>query len=690
MALDRYYNLFDPAAGHTELMFRAGDGLQSRELNELQTWLNHRIGGLAGAIFKDGDIMRDAQITVNADTGAVRADAGLVYVRGAVRPVAAASFTIPPAGRVAVGVRYRERIVTELEDAALRDPAVGTRNYQEPGAARRLEMIAWGWAGESNGDEGEGDFHAVYTVVNGVVQSKSPPPQIDGVAQAIAHYDRDNSGGTYVVSGYRVYRQPNLPTGEQVFVVASGRARINGYPVEHPADSRVIYPAVPDLREVDAEPHLSAGGATQRVNTDRFPIAAVQEVQITAQKTVTLVHGSVSGSADPLPDTSVLEIVAVNQGGVWNGTAFTDGTSYAGGTDYRLWQGKVDWSLAGSEIATGSTYSVTYKYVKTIPGNTLNKDDTGFTVESGVAGTLILVTYTAKLPRVDRLCLSTDSEFVWVEGVAADYNPVPPVVPPNLLPIATVVQNWQSSGATVVSDAVRMVPMNEIAAINGRLDLLTDLIARQNLIATASVRESGIKKGMLVDPFTDDSVRDLGIAQNAAVINGVLTLPVTTSASFLKDADTQPQHLTPTYSIALEQTERSGGMKVNPYMSFPPRPAEVSLVPAQDFWTETVVQNIGTEVSAQTITTTNSVTSRIGTNYFYGYGSYETVVGQYSTTATTGTTSSSATRSVGSVFSTNIENLRQIDVNFTVAGFGPGKTLTAVRFDGIAVVPAAA
>ena len=67
MSLERYYNLFDPQRGEAELMFRAGDGLQSRELNELQSVLQHRISGIANAIFKDGDLIRDAQLIVDIE-----------------------------------------------------------------------------------------------------------------------------------------------------------------------------------------------------------------------------------------------------------------------------------------------------------------------------------------------------------------------------------------------------------------------------------------------------------------------------------------------------------------------------------------------------------------------------------------------------------------------------------------------
>ena len=107
--LERYYNLFDPAQHYTQLLFRAGDGLQSRELNEIQSTLIHRLQGVADALLKDGDIVSGANLQIDADTGLVTLEAGRVYLRGAVRDVPAATFTVPTTGRIAVGVRFTTR-----------------------------------------------------------------------------------------------------------------------------------------------------------------------------------------------------------------------------------------------------------------------------------------------------------------------------------------------------------------------------------------------------------------------------------------------------------------------------------------------------------------------------------------------------------------------------------------------------
>ena len=57
--IERYYNLFDPADHYSQLLFRAGDGLQSRELNEIQSTLMHRLQGVADASLQGATLRAD-------------------------------------------------------------------------------------------------------------------------------------------------------------------------------------------------------------------------------------------------------------------------------------------------------------------------------------------------------------------------------------------------------------------------------------------------------------------------------------------------------------------------------------------------------------------------------------------------------------------------------------------------------
>lgn len=659
--LDNYYNRSESeiAKGYERHMFRAGYVLQSAELNEIQDVTASRHRMLGDSLFKDGDIVRDARVIVDSATGDVIAEAGAVYLNGAVRGVPPATFTIPLTGTVAIGIYLVETVVTEVEDPDLAEPAVDVKAYGEPGAARLKVVPTWGIQGT-----GTDTFYPIYYVDDGELRAKEAPPQLDAVTQALARYDRDSTGSSYIVSGLMVAQLDDLPDGTLVYSVSDGRARVNGFGISLNTSRRIERPAVPDLRAIDSEPHISAGVAAQRINLDRTPIDEIDQVRITAQKTVTLVHGTFAGAQDPLPDTSVVDIISCVQGG----------TTYVKNTDYKLTAGKVDWSLAGAEPAPGSSYNVTYQYITTVTPTLV--DATGFTVTGAVAGTLVLTNYTAKLPRIDRLCMDENGLFVWVQGVATDYDPVRPQTPAALISLCQVVQTWDASTRRLIADGVRMVPMSDIQALSTRLDNITDLVAQQNLISDISTREAAARKGVFVDPFLDDNQRDQGVTQNAAVLGYALTIPIDGDAVSVGADVLVPTTSEFTLVSVLEQTSRTGDMKINPYMAFAIPSKPVTLTPAVDRWTESVTTWLSSVTQKFIIDAAihDAYHARLYGPGLAGFPSY---------------TNSSTSTSVVSSSTTLIQNLRQIDVQFEVTGFGPGETLTSLKFDGIAVTPVA-
>ncbi len=643
--IDNYYQDFDPAKNYDEFLFRDGYTLQGRELNNMQKQAANHIAGIASALFKDGDIISDAQIAVNAETGEVNAQAGAVFIKGARRNVPEARFVIPVSGVVTVGVYLTEKIISELDDDSLYNPAVGSRGEGEAGAWRLRVAPRWGWSG----DGGEGEFYPVHTVEDGIPRAKEVPPNLDSFTQSIAKYDRDSTGGgSDVVSGLTVLQAPDHVDGKQVYTVSEGRARVNGYGIEQHTSRRITYNAVPDLRVVDTEVHTSLGEAAQRITISRPPAKNYTGLRITRQKTVDVLHGSYSGAQDDLPDTSVVDIVECRQGD----------TVYVKNSEYRKNGDRVDWSLPGAEPAAGSTYSVTYQYIAQVEPE--SPDHKGFSVTGAVAGSSILVSYNQMLPRYDRLAITSEGEFVWITGVASDKNPRSPAAPVSVLPIATVYQAWTDE-REVESDGVCVVPFSESQMVNKRIDYLFSELARQRLEADVSTRESGARKGVFVDPLLDDSCRDQGIPQTAAVVNGMLTLPIAAEIAPLSQDVAAPSTNPYGVRVLLSQPLRTGSMKVNPYMAFAPLPAQASITPAVDQWTETDTQ------------WTSAITQRLSV----GKGGSSKVI------------STSVSTQVAGTATTALEHLRQIDVKFELRGFGPGEILDTVTFDGVEVTPTA-
>ena len=661
-----YYSRFDPTKNFDQWLFIAGRVLQSAENNEVQQNAQYRMKAISDVLFKDGSIIRDCQISVDPNTGITTLGSGTLYLSGAMRGVAPATLTIPISGTVQVGIYLDSVVITELQDPTLRDPAVGVRNTNQPGAARLQVNTAWGRAGDGS----PGDFYPVYTVVDGIPLSQTPPPDIDAVSAAIASYDVESSGGYYIVSGLTVSQLADLAAGQQVYSLGEGVARVGGTEVTIPHAQRVIYPATPDLKTVIGEPHLAVGG-TERVNLNHSPVATVTQVLINAQKTVTMQHGAFAGASDNLPDTPILSIVAVNQGGTWNGTTFSGGTTFAQGTDYKLTSDAVDWSLPGAEVAAGSTYQVTYRYVTTVTPTAT--DASGFTVAGAVPGSVTQVAYQWKRPRIDRLCLDYTGAVVWVQGVPNDTSPFAPPVPPNLLELASILQTW-TSARTVSNDGVTVLPMQQLQGMQDQINTLFELVSLQALQTAVAISDPTSKLDVFTDTLTDDTERDQGTAQTASVYEGIMTLPmigVVCSHVSLADTATLPMNTAATAPV-LQQTLRTLCKLVNPYQSFSPIPGSAVLTPACDYWTqqETTWTSPVTEEFEQTL------------NLTWGWA-------QGSVLRLTGSSNQIVVDQITQYVSSttaDAEFLRQIAINFTVTGFGPGEKLNSVIFDSAPVI----
>lgn len=646
--IERYYNLFDPAKHYTQLLFRAGDGLQSRELNEIQTTLIHRLQGVADALLKDGDIISGANLQIDADTGLVTLEAGRVYLRGAVREVPAATFTVPTDGRVAVGVRFTTRTVTELEDPSLREPAVGVRNYQEPGAGRLKETLAWGWEGAGTSDGQSGDFHAVYALDNGILENRRQPPVLDGVIASLARYDYD-ANGHYVTGGLGVrFLSTDADAQEHIFSVAEGRANIDGFKVERSQSQRLRLPIDPDLQRVSSEPQVfnDSGDGSMVVTINRPPLAQVIDIKVTQQKTETVVHGAFTGSRDVLTEPTVVAVLTIQQGT----------TTYAQGTDYKVVGDEIDWSPGGAEPAPGSSYQVTYQYIASVTPTDLT--DTGFKVAGVVQGSTMYIDYQWKLPRVDVLALTADGQVERIKGISQVRNPVAPTVPASRLALAEIAYDWRSGSEPVVRNvAIRTIKVSELTAMQRQIADLYDLMALERLRVDANIREPAAKKGLFVDNFLDDDLRDQGVAQTGAIVAGVLTLPITASAQHAKENGNALITLDYTLTPVIEQLARTGSMKINPYQAFEPVPARVTLNPAVDQFTVT------------NTTWASDVTERL----VIGSGVLEQVV--------------EIRRSEQVLVSSSeeVQFLRSLNVAYRVEGFGPGEALAQLRFDGIGI-----
>ncbi|WP_264337661.1 DUF4815 domain-containing protein [Wolbachia endosymbiont (group B) of Dolichovespula media] len=648
MTLNSYYNRFNPDKEYEKSLFLAGRGLQSAELNETQEYALSKLKGIGDAIFRDGDVITGSNCIIDRETGKVTLEGGKIYLRGAVRKVEAKEFVIPLSTTVRIGVYYLESTITELEDENLRDPAVGTRNYQEVGAARLKVSIIWGYQVESvTVNSTNGEFYPIYNIENGVLIEHSPPPQANIVTTALARYDKE-ANGSYVVNGLEVMFLHKEEKGEEgvkkgkkeIFVINEGKAHVDGYEIELPHSIRVSFDEDPDIKSVESEPHTFQPNS-QRVmelKVNDFPISEIKKVDITVQKTITVTHGSYSGAIDPIPDSAVLEIIQVKQGNV----------IYENSIDYKLNAGNVDWSLPGKEPAPGSSYQITYRCRTHVSPEDISEQ--GCKVKGAVDNSLVLIDYTWKMPRFDLITIDSKGVVRRIKGISHSWRPPMPKAPSGQLLLCYIHQTWKNGekeGVKIVNNAIHAVPMNELEAMKKGINDLYALVAEERLRNDANSREPTTKKGVFVDSFFDDDMRDQGILQSAAIVNKELILPIDVTIADIDGGEKTyllPYELEP----VLEQLLQTKGEKINPYQAFDPVPAQITLNKNIDHWTEV-------------ITNWKSPVTRV-----------------FNVKETTELLSST---------SYEAEFMREAVQDFEIEGFELGERLKEVKFDGIIIQP---
>ena len=399
------------------------------------------------------------------------------------------------------------------------------------------------------------------------------------------------------------------------------------------------------------------------INLNNTPIKEIIKVEATIEKTITMTHGSYTGCLDAIPDIAVLEIVQISQGQ----------NVYSNGSDYRLKSGNIDWSPTFSEPAPGSNYKLIYRVRgKLIPTDITEKS---FKIKGAVNGSLVLVDYSWKLPRYDLITIDSKGVTSRIQGISHQFNPSFPKTPSNQISLAYITQNWdQDSKPTITNCSVKVIPMSDIEAMRSAINNLYSLLAEERLKNDANASDPASKKGIFVDPFLDDDMRDQGTPQTASIVDHCLTLPIKAEIFDLGKVDkpwTLPYELTP----ILEQTLQTSSMKINPYQSFAPVPADAKITLDIDRWSE-----IQTTWSSPVTQRFNATSSPLTQKTYVGTG-----LPTKELSRSTSTSYSTSTSTNNELLSSKIiegEFMRQAKQTFNLKGFQPKENLTII-FDGI-------
>jgi hypothetical protein len=618
----------------TSLILREDRFAQAAEINEIQSITERRGQRIGNLIARDGDRIEGADVVVDVIAGTVILAPGRIYARGDVRNIAAATLTaVPMTGDIAIGVRIVTTIITETDAPVLLGLHPGSEGEGEPGAARAVESVAWGFAGDGE----DGDLFSVYLLRNGVVIDQTPPPSLSGINQAIAVYDRD-ANGNYIVEGCRVTALGKVGD-DQVFSIEEGVANIWGFKRTRGTAMRHAQFETFDLELVASEPHTFDGSGTIILPLNHSPIASISTVIVTKEVTETVTRGTPNNTSDVLSNTGVTQILEVKQGG----------TTYVATTSFVRSGDRVDWAPAGAEPIGGSSYTVKYRYLAAITPSQVFPD--GIEIAGGVTGEAVFVSYAWKLPRIDLLCLDQTGGSVYVAGKSNRSHPVAPQAPGDVLPLAEIHNTWIDK-PDVVNNGIRAYPFWKVDRMYNMLIDTFDLLSLERLRRDIDSREPVAKHGVFVDPFTSDRYRDAGEAQTAAVFLGSCQLAI--DPTFYTTPLNAPATLAWTEEIIVRQERVTACMLINPYANFEPLPGAMSLNPTVDFWTESAqewaspaTRQFGSGNSSRTTVATQLVDERTEL----------------------------------------LEFLRPISLAYAIKGFGPGEILQSLTFDGLNVTP---
>ncbi len=568
-AYDRVSGSTSPDAARARLVMPEGVFLQGADLNEMQTLqerARRRVGNMTAA---DGDKIEGADIYLDYSTGIASLAPGLLYVAGDVRAVPAQTITgIPASGEMTIGVRLRRLLVTSVDDPTLLGLQPGTEAEGEPGAARERETLAWATASDGQ----PGDYYPVYLIRDRVVIDNRPPPSLSGIQAQIAVYDRE-ALGNYVVDGCEVQALGKFGNAQR-FSISAGTANIFGF--KRVRNAALLHEEIedPDLETITAEPITMTGstGGPHVLTVSRPPINDVVAAVIVKRVTEVVTRGAVPGGADPLSNASVVAIETVVQGG----------TTYVPTTDYVLSSGSVSWAPAGAEPAGASTYSVTYLFNSaTTP--TAVTDTTVTVADGGVNGQLAQITYRSKLARIDSLCLDQIGNTVMVKGTSARQNRLPPPIPTNLLRVADVENTWSGLPA-VRNSGTRRYQFDDQRRFFDLLIRMADEFDRSNQERDIAAREPVAKSGVFTDSFLDDTFRDQGASQTAAVNFSTLELAIddVDRITLGNTVETLPY----TEEVVVAQRQATSSILINPYMTYRILPGSMRLEPPAYYWTD--------------------------------------------------------------------------------------------------------
>lgn len=646
-----YRDRYNQDQKHFGIAFKEKLFLQSPDLNEMQSMADDKLQRGLDCLFQDGYVTDGPDPSVQEvddDNILVKLGDCTVYVGGYFHDVAATEFKLKSAGTSYIGVIVTETTINDQADPDLKGNIPNTQAFMQPGADRIVISAVWSHSDLVNDEP----LINVYTVLDGTILMSQTNTDLSEIYKALAQQSAE-SDGSFVNNGYLVSSVSVDNEGNQTFSVSEGVAWLNGWRTARAQALRFPIAEEPDLTPVDNETHLftAVTGGQQTFQLVKAPIAKVRRVTIVKDTTETVIHGGYSGVTDQLTHSSVKEIFRV-----WDTT-----TDYLPTTSWVNSGGSLDWSPSGPEPAPGGSYQVHYQYYEniTVPADAITRDTV--TVTGAAQNTDVFFDYDYKLPRIDVIALMPGGYIAYIKGTSSATRPRAPITPSNNLELARVTNNW-GLPPDIEQTAVPNMTYSDLRSLKDTVVNLSDIVAQLRLRFDVSARDPSARRGMFVDTFVDDAMRDQGVAQTGASYGGLLRLPIKTTVHEFPSM-TETLLLPFNEEIILSQLRESDEISISPNGVFTPVPGRASLNPATDTWTD------------KNTAWTSSETKN-----------YDASTGDYLPNYVTGVDVTGNVEKVRSE-TTEAEYIRQRSVAFRIDGFRPNETLDKVHFAEVLVTP---
>lgn len=691
--VNQYYNLYDSTKGYTELLFRAGKVLQSKELNEMQSILKEQIKNVGDTILTNGDIIEGCQLVIDGNN--VTLTSGRIYLNGNVRQIPTTQISITGTGTEVIGAILKSEVITPDDDNDLLEIASGYDNYNQDGAYRRKESVEI--------TLNDPNASILYTLVDGqqlTVNTSEDLTQLDKMNATLARRTFDESGN-YKVSGLKLVDK-NYSDSKNIYIsLEPGKAYVKGYEVTKSAAQTIPLERAATLRQIENEPKTFRT-ANNRYALNNTYTNAINKIVSIVQATQNITRGSIIGGIDYLPLSPVAEVLSVKQGG----------TIYQAGTDYQLLNDGIDWSLGGSAPDPGSSYSVTWTYNKTMLKDTdyvlytPEGSDLGYVEfltdgDKPVDGSTFLVNYNFMLCRRDIIALDKDGKIVVTKGQPDILRTVesPSVDDDSVLVLGSALLKPKSDEVAIINNNTQTIPMLDLYKMLERINALEYNQSITDLDNEAAAGENATELiGVFTDGFIGMSKADVYHSEWTASIdldNQELTLPFETSLSNLVVNKTQDFNagvfnrlLTAPYTeiTLLNQPLATGSLRINSYNAFPKTPT-VKLNPEVDNWIDenTVVIQGSTKTTSVTLRrwwyhkSASWAQEEKALWQAYGFADGGESLGWNSAQVTVNKSV------VNSILDTAIMYMRQKSVNVVIQNLEPNADNITATFDGMAI-----